>query len=265
MIIDIHACLGRQSGRKLSSATLQTCAAACGIDQILLSNLDITPAAGGGLDVDETDANVATLAVCAICRQLLPLYWARPGRVDSHAHAFAGALASEPFVGAVFSPASPDPGAEIDTALLQPYFSVAAKRGIPVLVHVAPGGHTTVEKAITLAGRHAGLPVVLSGAGPDRLWLQAVDEVHRTVSRSDVCVYLDTSRVHPGDVLVAVEAIGAKRVLFGSGGTLLDEGHAQRCRSLLDDLRNTLTPEDFAKVAGGNARELFGIAGKAAS
>lgn len=265
MIIDTHARLGRQLGRELSSATLWACAAASGVDRILLSNLDTTPAAGGGIDVDETDANVATLAVCAVCRQLLPLYWARPGRIDSHVHAFAGALASEPFVGAIFSPASPNPDAEIDVTLLQPYLAVAAKRGIPVLVHVAPGGHTIVEKAITLAGRHAGLPVVLSGAGPDRLWLQAVDEVHRTVSRSDVRVYLDTSRVHPRDVLVAVETVGAKRVLFGSGGTLLDEGHAQRCRSFLDDLRNTLTPGDFAKVAGGNARELFRLAGKAAS
>jgi predicted TIM-barrel fold metal-dependent hydrolase len=259
MIIDVHAYLDQRAGRKADPASVQSFAEKCGVDTFLVSNLEAAPSAQGGGGLDETTANLACLTACAICPSLLPLYTVRPGSPGSHVSVFAGALGTEPFLGAVFFAALDSPEPTGGLAALEPYLIALRKRGMPALFPVEAGGLAAVGKIAGLARRFSSIPFVLLGAGRERDWAKAIDEVRRVVRRGEAALYLDTAYARPADIAAAVADLGPERLLFGSGGTMLYREHAQPCRAVLEQLRDRLTPADFEKLTCGNARQLFRI------
>jgi hypothetical protein len=252
MVIDIHTYLDRRPGASLTPTAADAYAQACGVDLILVSN---TPDARQ----HEVDANLACLQACQGCQRLAPLYWARPGSFDSNLHAFIGALDSEPFAGAVFSLSTGDAAAGGEGSALDAYVIALKKLGLAALFDVS-AGQAAIEQVGALARRHPSLNAVVRGAGRAHGWLQAVAEVRRGVQRGDANLYLDSAGARIEEVVEAVAALGAERILFGSGGTIGDQNDAQGCRGFLADLNKRLAAADFRKVTGDNPARLLGRA-----
>ncbi|MBU0638970.1 MAG: amidohydrolase family protein [Planctomycetes bacterium] len=256
MVVDIHGHVSTHPPDEASPAALQAYAGAARLEHLLLSNRDAARS-GSGYDHHETDANVACLNVCSDNPRLVPLYWARPGQIDSNIHAFAGALASEPFAGVTFSPAANCYAA--DSPLLDPYLAVMDRLGLPGVFHTAPTPAAEPLAVYHLAKRHRQVALVLCDAltGPNRS--EALDLVRWARERSDAQLYLDTAHASVDEIVTAVEAVGAARILFGTDAPCHGPTHARRCLKLLDELRAALEPGDFARLTSANARRLFRI------
>ena len=68
-------------------------------------------------------------------------------------------------------------------------------------------------------------------------------------------MYLTTSHATAEQVTRAVEHIAAQRVLFGTD-SVGEAAQGKAVVDLLEALRETLAPEAFARVTGGNALDL---------
>jgi hypothetical protein len=252
MIIDVHAYLDGRAGRELTPAAVRTYAAAAGVDVLLVGNRAAAARHAGGCDLDEAAANHAGLLTSTPCGILRVLYWVRAGEFDSNAHAFAGALHSEPFVGAFFAPALNDFDAR-DVELLAPYLPTLAHLGVPAIFRAASDERASVDAVAALARRYANLPIILSAPALGRNWASAALAARRASGR----FHVDTAGAHPDEISRAVKDLGAPAILFGTGTTVGSDQGAETTRETLDVLRRLLTPEDFARVTAGNAQELF--------
>lgn len=117
---------------------------------------------------------------------------------------------------------------------------------VTVMVDVAgPGDATALVAAI---GRdHA--PLILGGI-TERTLAEAVALLH---AHDDL--YMETSRLlASGAVALAVERLGAERVLYGSGAPSRPMAAALAAVNLAD-----ISEQDRALVMGGNARRLLGL------
>ena len=251
----MHGHVGRLGERVFSLAHMELYLDACGVQHMLVSNLDAATHHPGGADVEEAPANIACLEACRDDSRLVPLYWVRLGRVDANIHAFAGALDVEPFAGAVFAPGLN--GFAADDPRLDAYLSVLAKikkTAVFLCSHDDPGRPANIHP---LARRHPQVPVVLCGVGGDTNWSEALDTVARAWQREEARLYLCTGRATVDDVLAAVGSAGAERILYGSDAVCLGAEHAEHSRLLLEQLKGALPPEAFEKVVGENAARLF--------
>lgn len=253
MLVDVHGHLSPSA----PPARLTTYAGLCGLDFVLVSNRAAAALPPGAPDLDEAAANSACLQACRLHGRLVPLYWLRPGRPDSSLPAVAGALTTEPFVGAVFAPA--DGGYDLaDHKLLAPYVDVLARTARPGLICIGAGEATAPVKAYDLARRFPRVPLVLCGcSAPESRRAEALDVVRRAAHRGDADLYLDTSHATGDAIRSAIYAAGAARLLFGSNALCYDDTHVPRHIAVLDELRKTLLPEEFRQVAGANAAALF--------
>jgi len=259
MVIDAHAYLDSSASAASAAEAMHAYVQACGVDALLVANRPTLADGTARPDWDETEANLTCLTVCRACRNLFPLYWARPGRFDSHAYAFAGALSSEPFAGAILDPAHGEADPEQAVNLLSPYLGVLASLRLPAVLRTSVGREIPIETVVTLARRYPNVGLVVTAAGRGRGWTNTIDEIQRFMGRGDARLSVDVAQARPDDIVRATGELGAERLLFGTAGTLLDMPHAARCRELLEDLRRRLSPQKFALVAGGNAAQLFGL------
>ena len=258
VIIDIHGHIDRLADRQLDADEVEAYAHASGVGLILVSNRDAGSKDAGGIDLDETEANAACLAACESCPVLKPLYWVRLGKYDSNVHAFTGALSSAPFLGAVFSPLEN----EFDVRsqeLLAPYLTTLGNLGLPALFCVYTDERAAIGEVISLARRHTNVPFVLYDAAQERNWSKLADDIYKSIHRSDAQLYLDTAGASLAQVREAIQILGPQQVLYGSGGTILNDADVQAGRTLLDGLRAELPPTEFEQIATGNARQLFNL------
>lgn len=255
MIIDVHGHIGRLAERDFSLPEMKRYLNTCGVQHVLVSNLDAAshhPAAG---NVEEAPANLASLHMRREDARFVPLYWVRLGQFDSNLRAFAGALDVEPFAGAAFAPLLN--GFAADDPRLDAYLSVLAKIKKAAVFHSARDDAGRPERVHTLARRHPRVPVVLCDAGGDTHWNEALDVVGRAWERQDARLYLCSGRASAEDVLAAVNVIGDEAVVFGSDATCFGANHTDRCQTFLEQLQESLQQKAFAKVTGENATTLF--------
>jgi len=261
MVIDIHGHLGRPGQREPTAALLNEYIEACGIDRLLVSNLEAASAAPDAANLDEATANVACLQACRQHKRWVPLYWVRPGQVDSNIHAFAGALSTEPFGGVVFSPVLNDFSA--DAELLDPYLSVMGRLRVAGLFQVGSAENARPATVHRLAKRNPSVPLVLYDPAAHGLWAEALDVIRRAIDRDDADLYVGTAHASIGEILAAVGGVGLERVLYGSDAPCHGREHATRCSLLLDELHAALPGQTVRKIIGGNAATLFGHTGLA--
>ncbi len=261
MVIDIHGHLGRPGQREAAAALLNEYIEACGIDRLLVSNLEAASAGPDAVNLDEATANVACLQACRQHKRWVPLYWVRPGQVDSNIHAFAGALSTEPFAGVVFSPVLNSFSA--DAGLLDPYLLVMGRLGVAGLFHVGSAQNARPATVYRLAKRHPSVPVVLYDPAAHGLWAEALDVVGHAIDHENADLYVGTAHASIGEILAAVGGVGLERVLYGTDAPCHRSEHAARCGSLLDGLRAALPDESVRRIIGGNAAAVFGHAGSA--
>jgi predicted TIM-barrel fold metal-dependent hydrolase len=259
MLIDIHGHIGQTTPGTQPPPRVTTYAGVCGIHHVLVSNRDAAARPAGAGDWNETDANAACLDACQTHRYLLPLYWVRPGRVDSNVQAFAGAMDTAPFLGAVFAPTAN--GFDAADPQLKPYLAILTLKGRPALFCVGPDANSAPARIYEQARRYPNLPVVLCGCGATPAQrAEAIDVARHSQQRKDADLYLDTSHADIKEVRSAVLAIGSDRVLFGTNAVTQGDAHVPRTIALLDELRQNLPGEAFRQITGENAARLFGIA-----
>ncbi len=132
------------------------------------------------------------------------------------------------------------------SAALDALLAAVARTGLPVLVPLRAWGDAT---AIGRATAAFGMPVVLVGAHYDHI----VDDL-AAAQRYPHLVLETSALAHYGAVSRAVAAIGAERLLFGSGRP--DRAsEAPRGAVLAAPIRD----EDKTAILGGTAARLFGI------
>ena len=258
MLIDVHAQLGYATPGAPNPRQLASYADSCGLEYVLVSNRDAASLPSGAADRDEAEANVACLKACQVHAALVPLYRARPGRMDSHIHAMAGALALEPFVGVVFAPE--ENGFDAGAPLLEPYLAALEAAGRPGLFCVSLDPRGTPARVYDAARRHPRLPIVMVVTGPSRAaWAAALDTLRTCLRLKDANLFLATAHAKCEDMAAAVQALDADHFLYG--GMCQDDSEAASGGpvSFLKELRGLLSPEAFAAVSGGNAAKLFGL------
>ncbi len=253
MLIDIHGHISTDT----PATRVATYAGVANIDYVLISNRDAARVGDDARDWDEATANSATLAAAREHQRLRPLYWLRPGQVDSNIHAIAGALASEPFAGAQLAPA--EVGVALSDGVLGAYLDTLALVEKPLAICIGNDNLTIPDDAYELARSHPRVPIVLCGcnASTERR-NEMADVVRWTSQRNDADLYLDTSHATAPGIAAIVSAVGAERVLFGTNALSYDDTHLPRHIALIDELRATLSPADAETVLSQNAARIFG-------
>ncbi len=250
MMIDIHGHIGASASRRVSRDELQAYRRDAGVDRLMVSNFDAARD-----DTEETDANVATLRACESDPAMTPLYWARPGKLDHHPVAMAGALFTEAFAGVVLAPQLNQYPLRSD--LLEAELRTLEQTALPALVIVGASAGAGPREFQAIASENPRAALILTRCGPDPNWLECVDAVRRAKERAKSAARICCSHASSEEVLYAVQALGADRVLFGSDATSGGAAHGDAIRALCEQLRATLPGKQFERVCGQNAFELF--------
>jgi predicted TIM-barrel fold metal-dependent hydrolase len=264
MLVDIHAHFAKSTPGSTPAARLATYAGTCRIDCVLIFNRDGAATGDDAANLDEAAANAVTLEACQTHKRLRPLYWVRPGCVDSQPATLAGALTLEAFAGAVFSPA--EVGFDLADGVIDPYLSALAKVDRAALMRytAAPSAHP--ERVYEAARRNPRTAIVLANAETrSNARSAALDVVAKSLERGDANLYFDTSHADADEIRTAVRTLGADRVLLGTNALSYGDAHVPRQFSVLAGLEQKLSPTEYRQVAGENAVRLFRLGGGQAS
>lgn len=129
-------------------------------------------------------------------------------------------------------------------------FETARELGIPVMVHTGLGApFADPATMLNPADRFGDVPIILAHSGAGMSTAAAVAVAVRSEN-----VLLETSWCRTLDIRAMIDAVGARRLMFGSDGADNVGVELAKYAALgLDD-------ETRTAVLGGNARRVFGIA-----
>lgn len=254
MMIDVHVHVGRHTDLDTEIAGLSNYLAATDVESVFISNIQAARLGNFGRDLDETEANLATLRVAEANPRALALYWARPGSPDSHPQAVLGALSQSPFYGLVLGPKHADYSA--DDPRVDAYVQIASRFRLPVLVLSSRDEQSRPRRIYSLARRFPKQVFVILNSDADAHWREAVDCVQKSVSGNDSQLYLETAHIPAEEIVAALRVIKPDRILYGSdldlgavNGGVAEDVH--RVRQSLD--------ADHQQVMYGNASKLFDL------
>ena len=136
------------------------------------------------------------------------------------------------------------------------------KHGLPVLLHVAeevgheyPGkGGLGPKEALSIGEKIEKTPVILAHWGGGLFFYELMPEIKKALSN----VYYDTAAspylYDPKILKVAVDILGAEKILFGSDYPLI------KPKRYVDQARQVeIAQGDFDKIFGGNILKLLGV------
>jgi predicted TIM-barrel fold metal-dependent hydrolase len=206
--------------------------------------------------------NHALDEVSSAYSKLFRLVWVRPGETDPKE---VGERLSGGAVGLKLHPTVDEYRA--DDSELDRYLDLAAKAGVPVACHSAPGD-ADPDHIRRLAQRFPMVPIILyhTYLGPYEGRNRAVEHV-----REQPNLYLETSWCRWEFVRDMIGAVSSDRVLFGSDASIDGASHyarnppnvegAQTYNRGLISLVSQLDTDAARKVMGDNARRLFKLNG----
>lgn len=218
MIIDVHAHIGRLENPEGETAGLAGYLSTSNIETVFISNLQAARVGNHARDLDETEANLATLRVAEPNPRVLALYWARPGCPDSHPQAVMGALSQSPFYGLVLAPKHCDYAA--DDPRVDPYIQIASRYRLPVLVLSSRDEQSRPRRIYQLARRFPRQVFIILNSDADAHWREAVDCAQKSIAGNDSRLYLETAHIPPDEVTAALRVIRPDRLVFGSDANL---------------------------------------------
>ena len=105
------------------------------------------------------------------------------------------------------------------------------------------------------------MPVVLLNVANDANGAEALECAQQAAKAGDADLYLTTAHLPPDEIIAAVHALGSARVLFGADALALGADAARTVRGVLERLQRDLPADAARAVLGGNARQLFALAG----
>lgn len=255
MIIDVHGHIGRSANAGRDVESLCAYMNGCNIDRVLISNLQAAAVGDDGRDLDEVDANLAAIAANQQNRQLVPIYWARPGRRDSHPFAAQGAMETVPFLALLLAPSQGDYNA--DDPRVDPYVQAAARVQRPVMILTGRDERSRPKRVHALARRFPQVPFIMLNMHGITLWHEAIDVARDAAAEKDADLYLETANLPAEEVVTAYRAVGASRMLFGSDAVVAGDSHSANTRDLLGSLRAAFSPDAVKAVLATNALRLF--------
>jgi len=135
---------------------------------------------------------------------------------------------------------------DYDHPRVQPFFSLAAERQAPVLVHCFDGAQS-IDR---IADQFPTVAIILGHMG-GYAWPEAIDVATR---HPNLYLEICCSCSEIGIVESAVAAVGAERVLFGTDMPLLDP-----CSSLYKVYDADIDDKARAQILGGNIARLTGV------
>lgn len=261
MIIDVHGHIGRMPDLQAELTAIDAYARGASIHRLLISNLRAASVGEHGANLHETDANVMVLDAAQRRPRFSAVYWARPGREDSHPQAVAGALETEPFAALLLSPKLND--FAIDDARVDPYVMAAARVNRTVLVLCGRDERSRPRRAYDLARRFPRMPVVLLNAHGEANIQEALECAQQAARTCDADLYLTTAHTPAEEIIAAVQALGSARVLFGADALGLGPSGTHAIRALVERLQRELPADAARAVLGANAQRLFPLSASA--
>ena len=231
--VDVNAQLGPSVGRAAGAdlASLKAERDAHGIRLSLVRSR-------GALFGDTRTGNRKLLEACAEEDGLVPVAVLAPHRTDGLDDATAlGSRVAAFWIDILAGPGGP--GAAMDDVL-----AAAARTGRPLLVPIARSGDAT---AVGAATAHLGIPVLLVGTH----YANVVDTL--AAARRWPHLHIETGAMgHLQAIETAVAAIGAERILMGTGAPL------RAIQSSLNAIAVARIPDDDKRaILAGNATRLF--------
>ncbi|MDZ7344924.1 MAG: amidohydrolase family protein [candidate division KSB1 bacterium] len=262
-LIDIHAHIGSYRGYDLRTETLLSNIGRYGIRLALISNIDGANLPGTTLNLNEIEANQATLeTVRRYPQQLRGLLWARPedgspANLETFLQDTSLADANGPlWVGIKLHPEMNHFPA--DDPRVDGYLRLCEQYRLPAVFHSdRAGSNAAPEKIYAAARRYPAVPIILYHMGFKGPHEAAIAVVKTALAKGDAQLYLETSQADPQAVIRAIKELGSERVLFGTDATYYGEDHYANYETLVNWLKNELPAEDFANVVRENAEKLF--------
>ena len=262
-IIDSHGHIGSFKGYDLDTRTLLANIERYGVTMVLVSNIDGANLPGTTKNLDEVRANKEASEIVRLHRgKLRGLVWTRPNDGNP--------AQVEPFLQETFEPrgtARVFLGLKLhpmmnqfpaDDPIVDGYLALCEKYGVPAVFHSdKPGTNADPQKIYAAARRHPKVPVILYHStffGPHGA---ALDVVKQAREKNDANLYLETAQVSTEAVLLAIKAVGSDRVLFGTDATYFGKEHYGKYETMVQTLREKLSPHEFADVMARNAERLF--------
>ncbi len=210
-------------------------------------------------DGDEDDNGQAVLELALAQPSIVPLLWVHPARNEGTDRAEAW-LRDHPFAGLKFHPTHEELAA--DSELMDPYLELAARYGVPVVIHTAEDDPSLAGRVATLAARHPEVQVVHyhTGLGTDH-----ADAIQAVASCDNCWAELSWMALEPS--LDAIATLGAERVLFGTDVSIDGPDHYENdwgsggadgsWDGWIVDLARQLDRDAYRRVMLLNAVELF--------
>jgi uncharacterized protein len=134
-------------------------------------------------------------------------------------------------------------------SIAEPFWEWAEEARWPVVIHTGTYINSDVLAVAEVARRHPSLTIVCDTAGFTDMWFELPGVLAEAGN-----VLLCASLIWPRAIQVAVSAVGADRVLFGSG-----EPRDSVEAALARVERLELAEADRVAVLSGNAKRVFGI------
>lgn len=213
--------------------------------------------------LDQSAANEEIIREAARNKRCLPLAVCQPGFAKPED--LAVQLANDKFYGLKFHPFCLKRNA--DDPIYDDYLRLAQKYALPCVIHSGVYLDITIKETspsdpariYELAKRFPEVPVVLyhmSLWGPKE---PVFELVQRGLDKKEANLYLDTAGCTPEEVLAAVKAVGAERIMFGTDVPIRGYAHYDSYEPMLQMMNERLTYEQRYKIFYENARDLFRI------
>ena len=143
---------------------------------------------------------------------------------------------------------------------MYPYFELAQKYDLPVMVHTANDEVANPMRVYEMACRYPNLIFIMAhmGLGTDNSL--AVDLMAKAPN-----LYADTAWVPVETTLEIIRKYGSERIMFGSDNPIdgLDtyfcnpKGEPSLYRQYFGELKEQISPEDYANLTENTARKIF--------
>ncbi|MCS6885099.1 MAG: amidohydrolase family protein [Acidobacteriota bacterium] len=256
-IIDINASIGQFPARESSLENLLTNLHRNNISLALVANIE-GASERGGLDKDEVTINEQTARITEQHRELKPVVWAKPGAKGASADLVEPFLRDRGFLAIRFHPDLNNFTA--DSPAVYPYMELCKRYGVPALFHCGRTTRSNARTIYSLARKYPTVPVILLHMGFGTNHEEAIAVAKEAKERGDANIYLDTSQVDMASLQLALDQVGADRILFGSDATYFGKQHYEFYVNVVGAIKVSVTENDFRKVIRENALKLFKIA-----
>lgn len=135
-----------------------------------------------------------------------------------------------------------------------PYLEMAVRLSLPVQVHTENDGRSDVKFVGRMASLFPELKFVMVHMGMKSDNSEAI----RLISNS-LNIYGDTCVVSHENVITAINACGADKILFGTDAVVNGIDTFERYIPLVEKIKGTFSENDNAKVMGLNALRIFNL------